>query len=406
MRQVFKLKRRCPICGEKYGSNIYHISMKVSDNLPITANYDVVCCSNCGFIFADIDDTQENYNKYYSEYNVYSLISKLKENSYEKLSKQRVDFLERYIKKNESIVDIGCGGGNLLIGLKKKGYSNLYGLDPSLESIKYLKKYEIGGRIGNIFDEVPEELMGKFDVVCCTAVLEHIYDLNSAIQKVSSYMKPENGKLYIDVPAIEGFEKYKESLPNYFNQEHINYFSVQSIDNLMGNNGLKRVSDKSDSYYLFETENIIPELIIRVIYEFSEGEKNKYEIVKDIESVESVKRYFEYATVENEKRKKTIKWVISQKKKVIIWGTGAFTQYILQNDPEIMDAVICFIDNNIEKQGKKLCGKIIYSSEYLSHGSALEDEELLVLICSMQNGKEIAKQIEEININQKYLILK
>ena len=371
-----------------------------------TANYDVVCCSNCGFIFADIDDTQENYNKYYSEYNVYSLISKLKENIYEKLSKQRVDFLERHIKKNESIVDIGCGGGNLLIGLKKKGYSNLYGLDPSLESIKYLKKYGIGGRIGNIFDEVPEELMGKFDVVCCTAVLEHIYDLNSAIQKVSSYMKPENGKLYIDVPAIEGFEKYKESIPNYFNQEHINYFSVQSIDNLMGNNGLKRVSDKSDSYYLFETENTIPELVIRGIYEFSEDEKNKYEIVKDIESVKSVKRYFEYATVENETRKKTIKWVISQKKKVIIWGTGAFTQYILQNDPEIMDAVICFIDNNIEKQGKKLCGKIIYSSEYLSHGSALEDEELLVLICSMQNGKEIAKQIEEININQKYLILK
>ena len=350
----FKMKRKCPICEEKYGRNIYHISMKALDNIPITADYDVVCCDKCGFIFADIDDVQRSYNRYYSEFNIYSSISKLKKTCYQKISKQRVDFLEKFISKDNSIIDIGCGGGELLIDLRKKNFTNLYGLDPSFKAIEYLREQGIEGSVGNIFDEVPEDLMGKFDVVCCTAVFEHIYDLEGAIGKVCGYMKPESGKLYVDVPAIEGFEKYKESLPNYFNQEHINYFSLQSIDNLMGNNGLKRVSDKSDSYYLFETEDIIPELIIRVIYEFSEGGKNKYEIVKDIESVESVKRYFEYATVENEKRKKTIKWVISQKKKVIIWGTGAFTQWILQNDPEIMDAVICFIDNNIEKQGKKL----------------------------------------------------
>lgn len=52
----------------------------------MTHFYVVVCCSGCGFIFADIVDTQRSYNKYHSEYNVYSSVSKLKETSYEKPS--------------------------------------------------------------------------------------------------------------------------------------------------------------------------------------------------------------------------------------------------------------------------------------------------------------------------------
>lgn len=377
--------------------------MKVPDDMPISANYDVVCCASCGFIFADIDDTQKSYNKYYSEYNVYSSVSKLKENCYEKLNKQRVDFLEKYIDINENILDIGCGGGDLLIGLREKGYNSLYGLDPSVKSIEHLLEQGIAGSVGNIFDEVQEKLKGKFDVVCCTAVFEHIYDLKGAIDKICGYMKPESGKLYIDVPAIEGFEKYKASIPNYFNHEHINYFSLQALDNLLGDNGLKRVSNPMDSYYLLETENVTPELTIRVVYQFS---KDSYKIVRDSWSVESVKRYFNQIEEENIKRIEVIKQVISQEKEVIIWGTGALAQWILYNIPEIIDVVDCFIDNNIEKQGTKLCGKTIYASDYLYRGAMSKGRKALVLICSMFNAKEIVEQIEKMNIDQEYLVLR
>lgn len=55
---IIKLKRKCPICGNNEGEKIYHVSMKVPEDFPITGKYDVVCCSKCGFIYADINDTQ------------------------------------------------------------------------------------------------------------------------------------------------------------------------------------------------------------------------------------------------------------------------------------------------------------------------------------------------------------
>lgn len=376
--------------------------MKVPEDFPITGKYDVVCCSKCGFIYADINDTQRSYNKYYADYNMYSSVSKIKKEIYEKASNQKVDFLEKFICKTDKVIDIGCGGGDLLKGLRKKGYRNLYGIDPSLKSVEILQSEGIAGSVGNLFDEVPEKLKGKFDMVCCTAVLEHIYDLKGAVEKLSGYIKPESGKLFIDVPAIEGFAKYKANLSNNFNHEHINYFSLQSLDNLLGNKNLRRISKESESFYLFETEKITSELEIRGVYQFHE--KN-YNIVKDIQSVKAVKKYFEYIEEENGKRKELLKQVISRRKEIIIWGTGAFTQWILQNIPEIQNVVTCFIDNNIEKQGTRLCGKTIYSADYLIHRVITQGNSPLVLICSMQNSKEIAEQIEEMNINLEYFIV-
>lgn len=62
---ISKLERKCPICGESKGESMYHISMMLPQTFPIQGDYDVIACSKCGFIYADVSGTQENYNEYY-----------------------------------------------------------------------------------------------------------------------------------------------------------------------------------------------------------------------------------------------------------------------------------------------------------------------------------------------------
>lgn len=235
------LKRRCPICKTAYGEKLYYISLTLPVRYSICGEYDVVACEECGFIFADVEGTQEKYNEYYKMCNVYSDMHVLKSDTHEEMQEHRVAFLKKYLNKKDYILDIGCGSGELLRILKREGFENVYGMDPSAESIEALRCKKIKGSIGNLFDDVSEEMKGKYDIVCCTAVLEHIYDLNLAIQKLMQYMKPETGKLFLDVPAAEGIESYANKIPHNFHHEHINYFSLQTLDNLFYMKGLSKI---------------------------------------------------------------------------------------------------------------------------------------------------------------------
>lgn len=107
---VLYLKRSCPICGEKSGEYLYHIAMTLPRNFPIQGEYDVVSCCRCGFIYADVDGDQGNYNEYYAKCNMYSAVSGLKKETYDNACNYRIDFLQKYLKKEDKIVDIGCGG--------------------------------------------------------------------------------------------------------------------------------------------------------------------------------------------------------------------------------------------------------------------------------------------------------
>ena len=47
--------------------------MKLPQDVILPDNYEVVTCEKCGFAYADVRGTQELYNKYYDNSNVYSM---------------------------------------------------------------------------------------------------------------------------------------------------------------------------------------------------------------------------------------------------------------------------------------------------------------------------------------------
>ena len=393
-----KLNRICPVCGEKNGKILRNVEMVLPEGVSLLNHYRVVACAGCGFTYADTTAVQEDFNLYYQNANMYSASGKTKSTIMDKLSENRYRLIEKYVDKSAKIVDIGCGSGDLLVYLKQKGYQNLYGIDPSKESVEHLKAQGIEGAVGNIFEPVAE-WKGSLDVVISTMVIEHIYDLNAYIRNLKQYLS-DKGLLIIDAPAVEGFPKYMAPFPNYFNHEHINYFGLNSLDKLLLKYQMKRMNSDSEAYYLVEGEELsFAELCLYGIYK-SVDEKNKPETTVNDISEQSIREYFEKIDKKNAQLKDRIRQFCEDGKQIIIWGTGSYTMQLLAETPDFINKVCCFVDNNDMKVGKVLCGKPIYHPNCIKKVG----EQNPILICSMHNPHSIVEQIKQMQLNNEYII--
>ncbi len=98
---------------------------------------------------------------------------------------------EKYLKKNASILDLGCGSGRDSLYFSNKGF-NVTSLDGSIKMIDYLKSKLKNEIVFSVFEEYKTEK--KFDGIWACASLLHV--------------KKENMKdiilKYIDLLSING----------------------------------------------------------------------------------------------------------------------------------------------------------------------------------------------------------
>lgn len=388
-----KLYRRCPVCSNAYGTVLHTIRMELPEDVSLPNEYDVVCCDKCGFAYADVNVSQDAYNSYYKTSNIYSQTDTLRAKIIKNREEMRCRVLSEYADYNARILDVGCGAGRLLRCLHEKGFYNICGIDPSANSINALKENEINGYVLNVFDDIPKELRGSFDVVRFTAVLEHIYDLDLCIKQLEGYLN-DNGILYIVVPAVESFKDVYRKIPNYFNHEHINYFSVNSLDNLLGKHGFTRENSDSECMEFLKSEEAA---IVAIYKKTCKGIK----MVKDEVSKESIQKYFEQALIkEQNDYNGVLNFLGESPSRIVVWGAGAYAMQLIKNIPELEKRIEYFVDGNKMKAGTPLCGKMVYEPEKLNEPGQCYP----VLICAMRNQKEIAEQIEKMGITNPVFI--
>jgi juvenile hormone acid methyltransferase len=99
---------------------------------------------------------------------LYSKVNDLQRNVAEKLLKERLDLFEWTLDGSDSLLDIGCGSGDVtvdfLLPLLPKNSKNLIGVDRSKEMVKYCKeKYE--NDVMRFYQlDIEEELFGEINV--------------------------------------------------------------------------------------------------------------------------------------------------------------------------------------------------------------------------------------------------
>lgn len=134
------------------------------------------------------------------------MVYQVKENSYGHL--KRVDWFSERISRADSICEIGCGtGAMILLPLAQRGY-NIAGFDLDEESINFgkqlLKKEKIEAELYATEAFVQSE--EQYDVIIVSEVMEHITnpEYPPFFELIQKKLKP-NGKLLVTVPNGYGW---------------------------------------------------------------------------------------------------------------------------------------------------------------------------------------------------------
>lgn len=229
------IRKECPCCGRENAENkkIFHRDFRHCRELTIFSYYDVYCCAQCGMVYAGNIEESMPLDIYYKRMSRYEGESYRLPEGLWQLYQYSVNMISEFMAKDTYILDIGCAFGGLLNELKKTGYQNLYGLEPSRKNGEYaMKEYGIPVYEGTLGDVIPGHNEKKFDLVILSAVLEHLTDVRKSVEMCQSYLK-EDGKLLVTVPDVDLFASH-EDLYQEFSAEHINYFDLRSLSRMMG----------------------------------------------------------------------------------------------------------------------------------------------------------------------------
>ncbi len=102
--------------------------------------------------------------------------------------------------RNARILDIGCSGGVLMLALQDAGFTNVSGLDFSVDAVEQCKSkglknvYEMDAHHPNFPDD-------SFDIIIASDCLEHLEKDELALKNWHKLLK-KGGKGYIFVPAF------------------------------------------------------------------------------------------------------------------------------------------------------------------------------------------------------------
>ncbi len=156
------------------------------------------------------------------------------------------------LKFTSRILDVGCGGGALLVRLAELGFTNLTGADPFLSADQNL-----GGLVR--LRAVPVEQIddGPYDLVMFHHALEHIPNQWSTMRATARLLAP-NGLCLIRIPTASSnvWEKYRTDWVELDAPRHFVIHSQNSLRILANGCGLQvsRLTCEEDGFGYWGSE--------------------------------------------------------------------------------------------------------------------------------------------------------
>jgi 2-polyprenyl-3-methyl-5-hydroxy-6-metoxy-1,4-benzoquinol methylase len=77
-------------------------------------------------------------------------------------------------EKNSTILDIGCGFGQMLLRLRDQGYTNLTGIDIGHESVNFCKSQGLNVDLIHSIEDYSQQNQSRYSLILMSHVLEHI----------------------------------------------------------------------------------------------------------------------------------------------------------------------------------------------------------------------------------------
>lgn len=353
----------CRLCGSDMYDTIFKVKIPIVGRMtkePTKINFideeeetknalfnlEPVHCKSCGLV--QLKNTAEI--NLYDEYEF--TMSYLKE--FDDYTNSFINQLSSSLENNQKkVTEIGSNSGYLLNKFQNLGWK-VVGIEPSRKLAQQAIENGVDTYIGyfgkNTYEEIIDKY-GTFSVVILRHVLEHIDNLHEMISAINKILD-EDGILAIEVPYLLQIIRNKAFYAFY--HEHIIYFSVETMRNLLETEGFyisyiaENKSEGGGSFLIYAKKGKI-EQEISLVNDYIATEK------RDI-TVETLDN-LQFAIDEKKTQiNSTIQKLHDEGKRIAAWGAGQRGCVLLNLCGLTSKDIEYVVDMNKNYQGKYIPG--------------------------------------------------
>lgn len=240
---------KCPICSEMEITEL----LTCKDYVSSSENFKITSCKNCSLQFTNPRPTENKIGIYYQSdkyishsgsekknlgfiYTLYDIVRNFSIN-------RKLNIIKKY-NPNGRLLDLGCGMGYFINGVKADKNFEFDAADVSDDAINYVKEnFNIDVLNESNLNSIPNE---TYEIITQWHVLEHVHRIDERMQFLKRVLK-SNGTMFIAVPINDSFDAkyYKKFWDGYDVPRHLLHFNRKSFKHLMQKHGFKVVAQKA-----------------------------------------------------------------------------------------------------------------------------------------------------------------
>jgi SAM-dependent methyltransferase len=202
-------------------------------------------CRNCevAFIYPMMTDQEEE--RFYSNYNVHAkrrgVISSTQ--TYElhrksrPIAKERWELLKNFFEKGKKVLEIGSSTGAFL---ELCSENECVGVEPAKTNRAFSRRFS--GSVYGDLGEIPENV--EFDIICMFHVFEHLRTPDMYLSKCKDLLERE-GHIIVEVPHIDdpllSIYNVREFRDFYFQPMHPFVYSLKGLRYIFEKSGFEEV---------------------------------------------------------------------------------------------------------------------------------------------------------------------
>lgn len=376
------LYRKCPVCDSQTGMALGTLAYALFDDAEIASEYDVTCCSSCGFVAINTPSTQEMYDRFYADsfYSPEYLKREISEGEKAYFSETGA-ILSRHMDKSRELYDIGCGVGYLFDEVKRFGFTHLFGIDPSLQCVTYLNgKDGVTAEVGELVN-LPFADKPLVNIVL-SHIVEHLIEVPEALENLSSRME-DGGRVFVEVPDANRYEEFGCGKPlSFFYFQHSIHFSALHLRNLFARFGFQVIAQGGRN----REERGFTMPALWAVFEKREADEGL--VVPDFSLAERVAGWFAHSTLDPTGE---IAELAQQQTPVWLWGIGIHAQMMLAMSPLRQCNIVGLLDANSALHAKSIQGRRIISSSHLAE----VDNDSVVFITALVHGERMIQYLRD-----------
>jgi 2-polyprenyl-3-methyl-5-hydroxy-6-metoxy-1,4-benzoquinol methylase len=349
-------------------------------------------CRNCGFLFTQNPFTSEQLENRYKKMSKfeYDATTYVLSNDYKRQSIRQKHFIEENIDLNQihSVLEVGASSGYNLSLYKEQ--RRVLGIEPSqLNCQLSMKNYGVTLFNGMFNEYLEQGKFESFDLVFLSMVLEHIVNPREFIESLDRYC---SRYMFIEIPTLD--LRSKEEPMGIFAEEHVNLFTLDSLNELMTRVGYSLVNVEN----IYGIKRYLPAgyPAIATLWEKTGRNRSKK---KDIYNIFSAEECLDKYIRNSEEGLVSVRQIIDEipnSMKLALWGVGHHASMLLANTKLNKKNIVRVYDSDERKHGMQFAGTKISAFDK----NDIDNNQVEgILLTTYTAQKAIISYIEKQNID-------